>query len=99
MESLPRLKKKDELRYRKGSTNKSFNCVTCLHFVKYEEPPRSPEVVLSLYGLCKLFGVKESIRYRVRKDYMCDAHVFDESKCWWMTAAAARKLLSEEAKP
>lgn len=93
MGSLPRLKMKDELRYRKGSTNESFNCVTCQNFVNFEE--FNKEVVVSLYGRCKLLGVKESIRYRVRRDYMCNAHVFDESKCWWMTNAKAKSLLAE----
>lgn len=91
MGSLPRLKDKDRLRYRKGSTNESFNCACCLNFVKSEEHNKgAPPAV---YGRCKLLGIKESIRYRVRKDHTCDAHVFDESKCWWMT----RKWLSQDA--
>lgn len=79
MGSMPRLKIKDEIRYRKGSTNAAENCIVCKNFVEFEE---FHEEVASLYGRCKLMGIKESIRYRARKDYKCDAHEFDESKCW-----------------
>ena len=82
MGSLPRLKKKDELHYRKGSTSDGLNCAYCQNFVNFEE--FNKEVVLSLYGRCTLLGVKESVRYRVRKDYKCDAQVLDESKCYWL---------------
>lgn len=90
MGSLPRLEAKDRLRYRKGSTCETNNCRYCKKFVEFKE---FREEIASLYGRCQLMGVKESARYRVRKDYTCDASVFDESKAWWMT----RKWMSKEA--
>jgi len=78
MGSMPRLKKKVELNYRKGSTCESYNCCHCLHVVKFEHPRHGPEL------RCRIMGVEESIRYRIRKDHRCDAHELDESTCWWL---------------
>ena len=72
MGSMLRLKKKDELHYRKGSTNESQNCRYCKNFIAESER-------------CFIFGaVQESIRYRVRPDFTCDAQHLDESKCSWL---------------
>lgn len=78
MGSMPRLKKKVEMNYRKGSTCESCNCEHCLHKVKYEHPRHGWEL------RCKIMGVKESIRYRIRDDHRCDAQELDESTCWWL---------------
>lgn len=88
MGSLPRLKAKDRLRYRKGSTNESKNCRHCKNFVDFKE---LNEEVAPLYGRCKIMGVKESVRYRVRKDYTCDANLYWVSKSWWMTGTCKPK--------
>lgn len=68
MGSLPRLKIKDEIHYRKGSTNTSNNCEACMHFkenaTKTDFMP--PE------DRCVLIGFGKSLRYRVRKDHTCD---------------------------
>lgn len=68
MGSLPRIQIKDELRYRKGSTNEAVNCRACEHFV----PSGGAADVIDV-GRCRIFGMKESIRYRVRASYTCDA--------------------------
>lgn len=81
MGSLPRLKEKDRLRYRKGHTSDGMNCQYCTSYVNFKE---TREEIASLYGRCKLIGVKESARYRVRKDYTCDSQTMDESKCYWL---------------
>lgn len=74
MGSLPKLKKKDELHYRKGSTNDCQNCEYCVHHI--------PNILLA-YNLrstgdrCAVMGNQASIRYRVRKDYTCDAQKYN----------------------
>jgi hypothetical protein len=69
MGSLPRLKIKDEIRYRKGSTNESQNCRYCLNFINLD--PSSP-VQFNARGMCRIIGERDLVRYRVRGDYTCD---------------------------
>jgi len=68
---MPRLKIKDEIRYRKGSTNESQNCRACEHFKRdfYEFHKQTGTVV---EHRCAIIGLAQSIRYRVRADYTCD---------------------------
>lgn len=70
MGSLPRLKIKDEIHYRKGSTDESQNCRNCKSYLSnYEYGPR-----------CAIIGIAESVRrYRVRPDYRCDRQVMSEA--------------------
>lgn len=82
MGSMPRLKIKDDIRYRKGSTNDANNCQCCLNFTD-----RDPECAVPsrAYGMCKLivegvagFGVPGvNRRTRVRADYTCDRQEYD----------------------
>jgi hypothetical protein len=70
MGSLPKLKKKIALNYRKGGRDKNQNCGACAHFVGcypvFEE--------FETQSRCKLIGLDQSIRYRVRLDHTCDKH-------------------------
>ena len=70
MGSLPRLKIKDEIKYRKGSTNESMNCRHCVHFTA--KPSTDIFVAYVAPGTCKVIGERDSVRYRVREDYRCD---------------------------
>lgn len=65
MGSLPRLKKKTELRYRKGHQCDALNCKCCTHFV-------------GTLDRCEVMGLQESRRYRVRADFTCDAQIYEE---------------------
>jgi len=74
MGSMPKLKDKEVFRYRKGSTNESVNCGACEQF-----RPSFPVfgiggdgTPIQIESRCALLGIRESIRYRVRKDYTCD---------------------------
>lgn len=69
MGSQPRLKIKDEIRYRKGSTNESLNCRYCKNFMNLE-----PDSVIQFNakGMCIIIGQRDLILYRVRGDYTCD---------------------------
>lgn len=79
MGSLPRLKIKDEIHYRKGSTNESNNCRACAGFVKdYLSILFSTSVGRQIECRCKIIGLKEGARYRVREDHTCDRHVMSE---------------------
>lgn len=74
MGALPRLKLKDELKYRKGSTNETRNCKYCHH--------RIPNILLnySLRGTgdrCEVMGNKSSVRYRVREDFTCEKQEYN----------------------
>lgn len=73
MGALPRLKKKDELRYRKGSTNESQNCRFCASFISDVAVTGIGGVFFRAEGRCKIMGVGNSIRYRIRPDHTCDA--------------------------
>lgn len=82
MGSMPRLKIKDEIRYREGSTNEAENCVWCKRFELAE-----PDALVrsSAYGTCGLIGRQSTVRYRVRGDHRCDRHEYDEAKTpGWM---------------
>ena len=79
MGSLPRLKIKDEIRYRKGHTNDSQNCKVCENFRKdlYSYQPKSrPKTSESR---CALIGLRPTARYRVREDYTCDRQQMSEA--------------------
>ena len=71
MGALPRLKKKVEYQYRKGSTNESRNCKWCASFVK--ERMIYISRCLHIESRCKIFGLEPSSRYRVREDHTCNA--------------------------
>ena len=71
MGSLPRLKKKDELRYRRGSTNEASNCKWCASFVA-ENTLCGGGRIANLGPRCKIIGLEQSIRYRIREDHTCD---------------------------
>ena len=75
MGALPRLKKKVEFRYRKGSTNESQNCKFCIRFIPEFriKVPRGERIE----NRCLLIGALEGARYRVRPDYTCDAQKFN----------------------
>lgn len=78
MGSMARLKKKNELHYRNGSTNEAMNCRFCVNFVKRYEATGIGGEVLRTEGRCRLMGVDHSsIRYRVRPDYRCDAQKYN----------------------
>lgn len=79
MGSLPRLKIKDELRYRKGSTNEASNCRYCSNFTEdtlYDGVAGIGKYSMRYPGRCKLivahFGSGTGIRYRVLSDHKCD---------------------------
>jgi hypothetical protein len=79
MGSMPRLPKKIELKYRKGSTAEHLNCQHCVNLVKrFKTSPNTDE------PRCRIFGLRESIRYRVREDHRCNAWVLDETSCPWL---------------
>lgn len=92
MGSMPRLKIKDEIRYRKGSTNTAQNCEWCKHFklpVPNFPAPVHGRSIMSLptvaVGTCGLIGHINTVRYRVRSDYYCDLQEYDEAKTpGWM---------------
>jgi hypothetical protein len=85
MGSMSRLKLKDELRYRKGSTNESVNCRYCTKF-RADYPIYGiggNGTPLRIESRCEIMGARESVRYRVRADHTCDRHEFDEAKRNW----------------
>lgn len=78
MGALPRLKRKDELKYRKGSTSELRWCRVCANFV-------SDFVIRGIGGglnrtepRCRVMGLQEGRRYRVRPDHTCEA--YEESR-------------------
>ena len=76
MGSLPRLKLKDQYRYRKGSTNEAENCKNCENFVKdFDVKGIGGGGSIGWECRCKLFGLKGSRRYRIHEDYRCDMQV------------------------
>jgi hypothetical protein len=83
MGSMPRLKIKDEIRYRKGHTNESQNCRYCVNFTEDElrdGVPGDEKYSMHWPGRCllinkfvlaastSLFGA----RAKIRSDYTCD---------------------------
>jgi hypothetical protein len=81
MGSPPRLKIKDEMRYRKGHTNESQNCRYCLHFTA--TPAEKYPYATVVPGACKVIGAHISSRYRVCGDHTCDRQEYDEKKRTW----------------
>lgn len=75
MGSLPRLRMKDNFRYRKGSTCQTANCQYCAYRTTIAIPGKGVE------PRCKIFGVRESVRYRIRDDFRCDHQTLDYSLC------------------
>jgi hypothetical protein len=74
MGALPRLKLKDELKYRKGHTNESMNCRFCVN--------RIPNILLdySLRGTgdrCLVMGNRGSVRYRIRPEFTCERQKYN----------------------
>lgn len=73
-----RLKIKTELNYRKGPTWKS--CGDCNHFIRDFEVHgiavfgSDKGQVLRIEPRCKIMGLGNSIKYRVRPDHICDRH-------------------------
>jgi len=84
MMGTERLKKKNELRYRKGSTDERNNCRYCTSFVVDFEVRGLGGNVLAIEGRCRVMGLEHSRRYRIREDHRCDAQILDRSKCWWL---------------
>lgn len=80
MGSMPRLKIKDEIRYRKGSTDDSQNCRCCVEFVNLE--PDAP-VQYNAPGMCRIIGLRDLVRYRVRGDHRCDRQRRMVMGAWW----------------
>ena len=78
-----RLKIKDELHYRKGSTNESRNCRYCVHFVPDYPVEAIGGGTLGVEARCRVIGLQNSRRYRVRGDYTCGRQQFDETKKTW----------------
>ena len=66
---VKRLKLKDVLHYRRGSTIETMNCEWCQFCVKeYEVLPD-----MTIEPRCKVMGLKDSRKYRIRLDYTCNA--------------------------
>lgn len=80
MGALQRLKIKDEIRYRKGSTCESVNCKACRSFRKdwyrFRNNPAGPDIIESR---CEVIGLKGGARYRVRPDHTCDRQVMGQA--------------------
>jgi hypothetical protein len=89
MGALPRLKKKVELHYRKGSTDDGLNCRYCTSYVPDFQVTGIGGVKLDVEPRCKIIGLENSRRYRVRPDQTCNAQVRDDNKCWWMNKGAS----------
>jgi hypothetical protein len=81
MGSMPRLKKKEDLHYRAGSTNESVNCRYCKHFVANHIIVESADRQ-RVENRCRIIGLNGSVRYRARPDYRCDSQQLDESNLW-----------------
>ena len=77
---FPKLKKKIGLRYRKGSTDDSQNCSHCEHYVKEHPVYHLGGRLAAHEPRCKIMGLENSIRYRIRSDHRCDAH---QTAGWW----------------
>lgn len=90
MGSFPRLKIKDELRYRRGPTNESLTCRFCSNFM--EDIINDGSRGIGKYsmrwpGVCKLmvgyFSRGGGNRTLIFSDHTCDAQKFDEAKKTW----------------
>jgi hypothetical protein len=71
---MPRLKIKDDMRYRKGSTNETKNCKHCAYYIA-DNMLVGAGVKIDLGPRCWLIGLGQSIRYRVWEDHTCDRQV------------------------
>lgn len=76
MGSLPRLKVKTELNYRKGPTWKG--CSQCNFAYHFKVRGIGDKDLNRIELRCKLIGEGESRRYRILPDHICDR--FDGSK-------------------
>ncbi|KJR97198.1 MAG: hypothetical protein VR65_24935 [Desulfobulbaceae bacterium BRH_c16a] len=65
------LKKKEELKNRKGLTWK--DCSTCLNFVERFEGCGTG-MLPSKMGRCREIGLSPGKQYRILPKYICDAH-------------------------
>ena len=95
MGSLPKLKIKEDLHYRPGSTNESANCRYCKNFVENHVIVES-EGRQRLENRCRIIGLNGSARYRVRPDYKCDAQEYDEDRCRWKKYDASGQIITKE---
>ncbi len=77
---VPRLKIKVDLKYRKGSTSEHLNCGYCEQFVKEHPVRHLGGEIAGHEPRCKVIGLGNSRRYRIRADHRCDAHQVAE---WW----------------
>lgn len=71
MGALPRIKKKKDLNYRKGSTNETQNCRYCVNYLN------KVIVYNKIENRCKIMGENPSARYRIRPDFTCDAQSYN----------------------
>lgn len=76
MGSMPRLKIKDEIRYRKGSTNEGVNCKACEHFRM--SVPASGDTPENSFR-CIVIGLQPGSRYRIRPDFTCERQTMSSS--------------------
>ena len=104
MGSMPRLKIKDDLHYRKGSTNESRNCRYCSNFMRdaiYDGFAGVGKYSMKWPGRCKLivngFGSGTGIRYRVLSDHTCDAQVLDEELLERGISGGRRLLVGDQS--
>lgn len=88
MGALSRLKKKIELRYRKGSTSENLNCRYCVNFLAAQKITGIGGAYLRTEGRCTIMGLGASIKYRIRPDHTCDAQKLDVTKCRWLQEAS-----------
>ncbi|KFO68023.1 hypothetical protein ER57_06935 [Smithella sp. SCADC] len=76
MGGLPRLKKKDELHYRKGQTNEAHTCQWCRNFCRNIDVKGIGGVDLGKQCRCTVIGLQPSRRYRIYSDHTCDAQEY-----------------------
>lgn len=80
MGAMPRLEKKVAFRYRKGHTNESENCKACAYFVPdFQVVGCDGKTLLGIEPRCRIFGLENSRRYRVRADYTCDRQFISQA--------------------
>lgn len=66
-----RLKKKDEFKYRKGGSG-TPNCGRCAHVVRDFQTHTMNGAPLNIEPRCRIMGLENGRRYRVRLDHVCD---------------------------
>lgn len=67
---VPRLKIKNELRYRPGPT--SGGCSDCDHYVARFQVRKTDATPLAIEPRCRLIGMGNSRRYRINPGHICD---------------------------